>query len=392
MVSLFADDEDETNLAAFDAEVDEASAPDAVEVSPRENPDLVGHETVEKLILADFNAGRMPHAVILAGQEGIGKATLAYRLARFLLSQGQDTGVSLFGDAAPVESLYLSPDHPVFRRVASGGHADLLTIEREFDEKKGRFKNEISVDAARAVAPFLRKTAAEGGWRVVIVDGAEYLNNNSQNALLKILEEPPEKTVLILTTAQPGGFLPTIRSRCRMLSMDSLSEKNLHALLDKYAPGLSNDQKQTLSRLAEGSIGRALQFESEDGVALYKSLLTHVSTLPHLDMLAVNDMAEKIGKYGAEKSYETAREILLNWCARLVKYEARGQIVPDILPGDGDIFRKIQASYPPRHFLSVFDKLSQLFLQVENYNLDKRQAILGAFQALQNPGYTIPNI
>lgn len=385
MSSLF--DDDESALDAVAQEIDAAEPAEAVEVTPRTNPDFYGHETVEKALLQDFLAGRLPHALILAGPPGIGKATLAFRLARFLLSQGEQGQGGLFGDVAPPTSLYVAPTDPVFRRVAASGHADLVTIEREFDEKRGRLKTEISVEAVRRIHPFLQLTAAEGGWRAVIVDSAEYLNASSQNALLKILEEPPKKTVLILTTSQPGSFLPTIRSRCRMINMDPLPEKVIGTLLDKMAPGLAMEEKTTLCRLADGSIGRALQYYQDDGVELYKELLKVAETIPQLDMVELHKLAEKLGKYGAEQSYATATQIISGWCERQARATARGQVIADILPGDAAMFQKIASAFPPKHFLNAWEKISQIILQTDLYNLDKKQAIIGAFLALQKPEY-----
>ena len=387
MVSLFEDDEDFADKAMKEA--DDAAPPEPVDLTPRTNPDLLGHEAAEKALLADFNAGRLPHAIIFAGLPGIGKATLAYRLGRFLLSQ-QEQGAGLFGEPEKPSSLHLKPDHPVFRRVASGGHADLVVVEREFDEKKGRLKQDISAESVRKITPFLHKTAAEGGWRIVIVDGAEYLNRTSQNALLKILEEPPAKTVLMLTTTQPGAFLPTIRSRCRMVHLNPLSDITVSALLDKHSPGLALDEKSALCRLSEGSIGRALQFHQDKGVTLYKDLLTAVSSLPRLDLVKVHDLADKLAR--SEQAYDTAREILTGWCQRLARAQARGTMLTDVLPGDAAIFQKISANYPPHHFLATWEKMSQLFQQTESYTLDKRQALLGSFLMLQKPEYAGLNI
>lgn len=366
---------------------EEADTLAAQEHTPRSNPDLLGHEETEKRLLDDYNAGRMPHAIILAGPSGIGKATLAYRLARFLFAEGDGADGLFGGEGAGAASMYIAPEHPIFRRVASGGHADLLTIEREFDEKKGRLKTEISAEAARSVAPFLRKTAAEGGWRVVIVDSAEYLNAHSQNALLKILEEPPKKSLLILTTSQPGAFLPTVRSRCRLLPMLTPPEKTAGELLDKMTHGLDQSEKTALCRLAECSIGRALQLQQSGGVALYKDLLALVATLPDIDVVAAQDMAEKICKKGDDHSFDVARDILTGWCERQARAEARGNKTADITPGDGEIFARLSALYPPRHFLNTWEKMAKLFQQTEVYNLDKRQAIASAFLMLQKPEY-----
>ncbi len=388
MVSLFSEEEDEFADKAM-ADAEEATPPAPVDLTPRTTPDLLGHDAAEKALLADFNAGRLPHAIILAGLPGIGKATLAYRLARFLLSQ-EEQGAGLFGEPEKPASLHLKPEHPVFRRVASGGHADLVVVEREFDEKKGRLKQDISAESVRKITPFLRKTAAEGGWRIVIVDGAEYLNRTSQNALLKILEEPPAKTVLVLTTTQPGAFLPTIRSRCRMVHLDPLPDATVSALLDKYAPGLQADEKSALCRLSEGSIGRALQFHQDKGVQLYKELLAAVANLPKLDLVKAHDLADKLSR--SEQSYDTAREILTGWCQRLARAQARGTGISDVLPGDAAIFRQVAAQYPPQHFLMTWEKISQLFQQTESYTLDKKQALLGSFLMLQKPDHPALNL
>src|SRR3954471_757360 len=171
------------------------SAPD-----PRANPTLLGHPEAEATILEALRAGRMHHAWLITGPEGVGKATLAFRFARRLLA-----GVPA------ADSLALEPSHPVFRRVASAAHADMKTIERARNEKTGRMRTQIAVDAVREINAFMALTPAEGGWRVVVVDGAEDMNPSSANALLKILEEPPPRAVLLLVCAAPGRLLPTIR-------------------------------------------------------------------------------------------------------------------------------------------------------------------------------------
>ena len=152
---------------------------------PRANPLLLGHAPAEAMILEAMAAGRMHHAWLITGPEGVGKATLAYRFARRLLA-GRPEG----------PSLALEPSHPTFRRVAAGSHADMLTIEREYDPKRKRMRTTIAVDDVRRVVPFMHLTPAEGGWRVVVIDGAEEMNPASANALLKVLEEPPPRAVV----------------------------------------------------------------------------------------------------------------------------------------------------------------------------------------------------
>lgn len=391
MSGLFADfDDDDLDTLADTAAAPKGKAaeiaPEEVIITPRNNPDLHDHAVAEAQLLADFNAGRMPHAIVISGPAGVGKATLAYRLARFILSQKEDAG-GLFGDAAPANSLFIPPQSEVFHRVASGGHADLLVVERVFDEKKGKFKKEIAVESVRSVAGFLRKTAAEGGWRVVIIDGGEDLNAHGQNALLKILEEPPAKVVLIMTTSHPGFLLPTIRSRCRMIALNPLADTTMQTMLQEAIPGLSVQEKAILLRIGNGSIGRALSFHQSGGPDIYKALLAVAQDLPKLDMLRVHELAEKLGRGTTDEAWALIEEIMAGWCDHIARAEARQQSPADILPGDSAVFSQWQAEMPPGHFLATGERIRQLFSAVNNFNLDKRQAVISAFMLLQNPDY-----
>ncbi len=208
LTGLFDEDIPDEDGETFDRDdIASNSSAALTALSPRENPHCWYHQNVEKILLDFITSGAMPHALIFSGSKGIGKATMAYRLARYLLKNGLGTSPSaqdsLFGDSAPTPlSLDVAPDDPVFHRVASGGHTDLLTIEKPAD------KDEINVETARKIAPFLRLTASGGGFKMVIVDDADTLNRNGQNALLKILEEPPSRTVIILVTHRLGGAYP----------------------------------------------------------------------------------------------------------------------------------------------------------------------------------------
>lgn len=343
--------------------------------APRENPDLLGHERAERRLLESWGSGRMPHAWLLGGIGGIGKATLAYRFARFVLAQG--------AGRAPGQSLYLPPEHPVFRRVRGGGHADFLSLERQFDDKKGRMKQDIAVDAVREVNGFLHRTTAEGGWRVVVVDGVEHLNASGHNAILKILEEPPPRCLLLLVTETPGGLLPTIRSRCRRLGLEPLAEPVVAELLGRWRPELPEDDRAALTRLAEGSIGRALGLAEAGGLELYRQLMSLLATLPRLDLKTAHGFAELLGRKGGEAVFETVSELLVWWLARLVRALARGELPPETVAGEAALMARLAANGGLDRWMEVWDKVRQLFARADTAALDRKQVVLTALLAIE---------
>lgn len=199
--------------------------------TPREAARVLGHEAAFEKFRVSFESDRLHHAWLISGPAGIGKATFAFRLARLLL-EAEDLS------------------RPAGKRVTAGTHGDLLVIGRKTDPKKGHLRAEITVADVQPLQSFLHHTATEGGWRVVIVDGLEYLNRFAANALLKILEEPPPRAVLLLTTATPGALLPTLRSRCRPLVLSALPPEIMQTLLP--------DVPKEIIERSHGSPGRAL--------------------------------------------------------------------------------------------------------------------------------------
>jgi DNA polymerase-3 subunit delta' len=250
-------------------------------LSPRQNPYLFGHAAVEQRFLDDFSRAHTPHAYLIAGPKGIGKSTFAYRIARFLLSQGAqtsaDTSLSLFGEPEPVDisaaTMEMDAQSPLFRRIAAASHTDLLTLSPVFDIKKQTEKSEILADAARKVPDFLSLTPAEGVWRVVIVDAVDQLNEKAANALLKILEEPPANAMLLLVCHEPGSILPTIRSRCRLLSITAPSREAFEQVLTTVAPHIELHDYAALYGLSYGSPGLAITLEKHDGLGRYAAWL-----------------------------------------------------------------------------------------------------------------------
>jgi DNA polymerase-3 subunit delta' len=348
---------------------------------PRQNPLLLGHAAAEAALLQAYGSGRLPHAWLISGPRGVGKATLAFRFARFLFAEGGGPG-GLF--AAPAASLAVAPEHPVFRRVASGGLADLLVVERGFDPKRKRRRSEIVVDDTRAIAGFLRLTPAEGQWRVVIVDGADLMNRNAANALLKILEEPPQRAVLLLTSDNPGRLLPTIRSRCRLLALKPLPEPVVLDALQRYRPDLPAADRAALARLAEGSIGRALELAAAGGLGLYRSLVKLLDRLPEVDGATLHAFAERLARGEGEEAFRLTAELLPGWLARMVALAASGGgTVAEALPGEAATMRRLTERRSLDQWVEVWENLSHLFAQADSVNLDRKQVVLNAFFALE---------
>lgn len=349
---------------------------------PRANPDLVGHAPAERMLLDAWNSGRLAHAWLICGPKGIGKATLAYRFARFALSGGGEGG-GLFGGGP--ESLELSTSHPVFRRVCSGGHADLKVVERGWsDDKKTKLRSEIVIDDVRGVGGFLSLTPAEGGWRVVIIDSADEMNRNAANAVLKVLEEPPRNALMLLVSHSPGRLLPTIRSRCRRLMLNPLAEDKVAELLIRHCPGLPGDDVTALARLGEGSIGKAMALAAEGGLDLYRELIELLGTLPKLDVPALHAFGDRVAKAENDAAYRTVTELLTWWLARLVRAGGReGRGMAEVVAGEGALMGRLLGAASLEQWLEVWEKVTSLFARTDAVNLDRKQAVITAFLAVE---------
>jgi DNA polymerase III subunit delta' len=363
-------------------ESDEASDA-AVAPAPRTNPELLGHESAESALRRLFDAGRLPHALLLSGPRGIGKATLAFRLARFVLANGGGEGApgGLFREP-DATGLSIAPDSGTFRRVASGGHADLLTVERAYDPRRRRLRGEIIVENTREIGGFLRLTPAEGGWRVVIVDGADEMNRNAANALLKILEEPPRRSLLILVAHSPGRLLATIRSRCRRFPLAPLQPAIVRLLLGRYRPDLPEAQAAALTGLCGGSIGRALDLAAAGGVELYESVLALLSRDGGIDPAALHAFADRLARGDAEEAYRAVEELVAQLLARVAGTAARGT-GGALETRESAFVQRLGERAPAARWAELRDEIGGLFARTDALNLDRKQAILGTFFAIE---------
>jgi DNA polymerase III subunit delta' len=328
---------------------------------PRANPILLGHEQAETTLIEALRAGRMHHAWLITGPDGVGKATLAYRFARRLLAGMPEA-----------DTLALEPTHPVFRRVAAGSHADLLTVERAYDEKRKRMRTQIAVDDVRRIGNFMSLTPAEGGWRVVVVDGAEELNQASANALLKVLEEPPPRALLLLVCTAPGRLLPTIRSRCRRLRLDPLAHEAMERLLTSYLPDLAMNERGRLMTVAEGSPGRALMLAEEEGLAIAGLVNEVLAELPGLKPTRAYALADTLVR--GETAFSHFMDLLRAGIASAVRDAVRGRADPEQ--------SRLIAMRPLDAWGDVWHALTRLQDETERFSLDKRQAIVAGLGML----------
>lgn len=254
---------------------------------PREMLSLVGQQAAERAFLSLYTSGRLHHAFLLTGPEGCGKATFAYRAARFLLAEAEREGDAMFGTTP--QDLAVSAGSRTAQLVANLAHSDLGVLKRRYDPKTKKFRSEIGVDDMREALSLFEKTAAFDGWRVIIVDAADDLNNASANALLKTLEEPPEKAVFFLVAHQPQKLLPTIRSRCRTLAFNPLQASDLDRLAEMLTGRRLDPDARTR---AQGSMRRALRL-GDPGFRAYLAQIDDVlGALPKRQHSQIDRIAE----------------------------------------------------------------------------------------------------
>ncbi|MFO1158034.1 MAG: DNA polymerase III subunit delta' [Reyranellaceae bacterium] len=346
---------------------------------------LLGHESAEAAMLAAHGSGRLHHAWLLAGPRGIGKATLAWRFARFLLC-GQGGG-GLFGEAPG--GLDVAADAPGRSLVEARSHPDLFHLRRTLGDS-GRMRLEISVDDVRGLGAFMHMTPAMGEWRVAIVDAADEMNRNSANAVLKILEEPPPKAVLLIVAHAPGRLLPTIRSRCRRLVLKPLADDVVIRLLGEYAPQVPAEERALLARLAEGSIGRALELANAGSLALYREMVGVLATMPELDMVRLHGFAERFARRGEEANadWRSLGYLLDGWLKGLARHAALGSNSASqgagIMATEAGLQSRLLGVASLDRWMEAWDKVAHLLSRADAVNLDRKQTVLGSFLALQS--------
>lgn len=326
---------------------------------PRETVALFGHGDAETALLDAYKSGRIAHAWLIGGQPGIGKATLAYRLARFVLAHPDPASP----DVQNASSLAVEPDHPVARRIAAQAQGDLLVIERTVNEQTGKLYTVIRVDDVRRTVSFFGSTAGEGGWRVAIVDAIDELQREGANALLKVLEEPPPRSLLLLVSHAPGRELPTIRSRCRRLLLRPLkTEDVVHALATATGRDVEDANVRQAAESAEGSPGRAIGLLEGDTLALRRRVFDLFAQLPNVDPRALHALGDAMG--GTDpKTLEAFVDMVNSWLS-----ERLGR-------GAEDAVRNVRVA-------EAWEKINRAARDVEAYNLERKPLVFSVFGAL----------
>lgn len=365
---------------------------------PEEQTELFGHDTAQEMLLDMWNRGKLAGSWLFCGPKGVGKATLAFRLARFVLSQPAGQEDNLFGEPDMPASLNISAENPVFKSVAQRINPGLKVIECALKEEEVKSRqaqieagkpldpeveksrkryDEIRISDIREAEAFLHLTAAANGWRVMIIDAADDMNTNAANALLKSLEEPPPKTVIILISHTPGKLLPTIRSRCRRLTLKPLENNVLEDVLKQAGPDIPAADIHPLVLLAEGSIGYALALAAQNGVRLFTGLAGLFSDFPAFSIPKLYDFTDKTLK--EKEAMKTAQDLLIQWLCRACILSKK-EDAEEIIPGEKAVVQNILAHLPA---LDLMDVLSEIEKGFKDQDLDRKQVFINAFFKLQ---------
>ncbi len=333
--------------------------------SPHECQAIIGHENAINQITESFNSGRMHHAWLLTGAEGIGKASLAYQMAHMILSGGENR----IGR--------INPNHAVAKLIAAQSHPDLLTVARPFDEKTGVQNKMIPVDEARKLAPFLSLTPSFGQGRFAFIDEAHTLNRSGQNAILKMIEEPPTGAFVVLTATTIGMMLPTIRSRCRVVSMDCLQDSEISTILARQSIDLPQDvSSDRLYALAGGSVGRTLKLLDSGALPLFDELLLLLSALPQVDLVRVHALADQLSRKADADKFQAVSQMMIDTIQNTIRAVAAGRPDPvglaaKIAP-DGDLDKA----------LLLWESTKKAFATAEQANLDKKLTFINVISEI----------
>ncbi|MCT7375395.1 DNA polymerase III subunit delta' [Chelativorans salis] len=334
---------------------------------PAENPLLVGHEEARTMLAGAYRAGKLHHALLLAGPRGTGKATLAFHLAHHLFTHPKsEEAPQIFGEA--------DARSQAFRLAAQGAHPGLLHLTRPYGEREKKFKTVITVDEIRRVSRFLSMTASDGGYRVVIVDPADDMNTSAANALLKNLEEPPSRTLFVLIAHSPGRLLPTIRSRCQVIKLQPLGAGSLEELLQRLGADLpeSAEERRLLVERAGGSVRNAVLLTQFGGLEIAQAI-ERVAGGSRFDVSETYRLAEAVAARDAQVQFDIFNRTVLSRVAGAATRAAEA--------GDAARAARMAASW---------EEMAETVRQAEIFNLERKQHVVGLMRRLREAEHGMP--
>ncbi len=327
---------------------------------------VIGHEDAKQQLNGAYASGRMHHAWLLVGAEGIGKASLAYLAAQMILSGGKS------------RLDHPNAQHPAVRLIAAESHPDLFVLRCPVDEKTGVVKDSIPVEDARKLAPFMGMTASQGSGRVALIDEAQKLTRNGQNAILKMIEEPPTGATIFLTATTVGGLLPTIRSRCRMLPLQPLTDGQLGIVLARMGADLPTDEeaKARFMAASAGSASRAVKLLETDALTLFDELFAILQVMPMIDLVRVHKLADQMGKKADADAFAVVTGLLVDTLRDAVRAAALGR-------GDAlGLAAKLGGRGRLDKALALWESTAQTFAEAQSAALDKKLALINALSTV----------
>lgn len=342
--------------------VDHATEADWIEglPLPREQTALVGHEDAAARLHDAYRTGRMHHAWLVTGPKGIGKATLAFRFARFALSHPDPKLAPPIGDDGPLQPV----DPRVEAQIAGGAHPNLLHLRRPWDEKEKKLRTVLTVDEVRRAVTFFGNSAGQRGDRIAIVDAADDMNANAANALLKMLEEPPARAMFLVLSHAPGGLLPTIRSRCTRMALEPLTADELDRAMTELGVEVLEPDKPVLAAVAEGSVRRAVAMIESDGLALYTAFRELAEAFPAIDRQKLHRFADMAAGRKGSETFGFTVDMARSFLSERLRFEIHAP-----------------ASVLGRH-AEAWERIEKIAAETEGLNLEQKPAILAIMQIL----------
>lgn len=355
---------------------DEAGLPESDRTAglppPRQQTRLFGHADAARSLASAARSGQLHHAWLISGPKGVGKATLAWHFARALLAHGR---------AACPDDLDVDPAHQAARLLGGLAHPDATVLRRPWDSDNKRFKADLPVDEVRRLKGFFSRHPSLAEVQVAIVDCADDMNVQAQNALLKILEEPPKAAILLLLSHAPGQLLPTIRSRCRTLALRPLPAAAMHEALRHLVPDAPPDQLEVASVLAEGAPGEAAVMITAGVTGVYRDAAALLETLPRLHHATLHGFADRTVKQLAERTVPQVCSLLSLLMQRHLRCQM-GTATP--LGFEQGVFARMGQAIPAADWSTLWSALQAAGQRAENLNQDKKQFVLNAFYSIES--------